>query len=48
MRFGTTCTDRTMRAFTGARTTCSASAARISLSESGVISQNVSVKSNGV
>src|SRR5829696_9260209 len=48
MRLGITCTDNTTRAFTGARTTCSASAARMSLSESGAISQNVSVKSNGV
>src|SRR5918993_611357 len=48
MRLGTTCTERTTRAFTGARTTCSASAARISFSDSGAISQNVKVKSNGV
>ena len=33
---------------TGARTTCSASASLISLSDSGITSQNVSVKSNGV
>src|SRR5215467_6213780 len=48
MRFGTNCTGTTTFIFTGARTTCSASAALISLSESGITSQNVSVKSNGV
>src|SRR5918992_1562146 len=45
---GTTCTGRMTRDFTGARTTCSDSAARISFSDNGAISQNVSVKSNGV
>ena len=37
-----------MRAFTGARTTWLVSAARTSCSESGMTSQKVSVKSNGV
>src|SRR6186713_495903 len=45
---GTTCTGTTTRDFICARTTCSDSAARISFSESGAISQKVSVKSNGV
>src|SRR5713101_844836 len=48
MRFGTNCTGTTTLIRTGARTTCSASASLISLSESGITSQNVSVKSNGV
>src|SRR5205823_14496953 len=48
IRFGTNCTGTTTFIFTGARTTCSASASLISLSESGITSQKVSVKSNGV
>src|SRR5450830_1173599 len=48
MRFGMNCTGTTIFDFTGARTTCSVSASRISLSESGITSQNVRVKSNGV
>src|SRR5207247_3805017 len=48
IRFGTNCTGTTISARTGARTTCSCSASLISLSESGITSQNVSVKSNGV
>ena len=45
---GTNCTGSTSRARIGARTTWSASASRISFSESGITSQKVSVKSNGV
>src|SRR6185436_13193663 len=48
MRFGTNCTGTTTFIFTGARTTCWASASLISLSESGITSQKVSVKSKGV
>ena len=48
MRFGTNWTGTTTRDRTGARTTCSLSASRSSFSESGITSQNVSVKSNGV
>src|SRR6266436_6670576 len=48
MRFGTNCTGTTIFVRTGARTTCSVSASLISLSESGITSQKVSVKSNGV
>src|SRR5215510_7854075 len=48
IRFGTNCTGTTIFIFTGARTTCSASACLISLSDSGITSQKVSVKSNGV
>ena len=45
---GMNCTGSTSRALTGARTMCSASASRISFSDSGCTSQKVSVKSNGV
>src|ERR1043165_601382 len=48
IRLGTNCTGTTTLVRTGARTTCSASASLISLSESGITSQKVSVKSNGV
>src|SRR4029077_4070408 len=48
MRFGTNCTGTTIFVRTGARTTCSVSASLISLSDSGITSQKVSVKSNGV
>ena len=48
MRFGTNCTGTTTLTRTGARTTCSDSASLISFSESGITSQKVSVKSNGV
>src|SRR5262245_3067968 len=48
IRFGTNCTGTTILVRTGARTTCSDSASLISLSESGITSQKVSVKSNGV
>src|SRR5438874_8306410 len=48
MRFGTNCTGTTTLVRTGARTTCSDSASLISLSVSGITSQKVSVKSNGV
>src|SRR5437762_1781991 len=48
IRFGTNWTGTTIFVRTGARTTCSCSASLISLSESGITSQNVSVKSNGV
>src|SRR5689334_13120830 len=48
IRFGTNCTGTTTFIFTGARTTCSASASLISFSDSGITSQKVSVKSNGV
>src|SRR5437870_9034884 len=48
MRLGANCTGTTIFARTGARTTWSASASLISLSESGITSQKVSVKSNGV
>ena len=48
IRFGTNWTGTTTRARTGAWTTCSCSASRTSFSESGMTSQKVSVKSNGV
>ena len=48
MRFGTNWTGTTTFTRTGACTTCSDSASLISLSESGITSQKVSVKSNGV
>src|SRR5713226_5312865 len=48
IKFGTNWTGTTIFARTGARTRCSLSAALISLSDSGITSQNVSVKSNGV
>src|SRR5581483_3762574 len=48
IRFGTNCTGTTTFVRTGARTMCSDSAALISFSESGITSQNVSVKSKGV
>src|SRR5207247_11029219 len=48
IRFGTNCTGTTTFVRTGARTTCSDSASLISLSVSGITSQKVSVKSNGV
>jgi len=48
MRLGTNCTGTTTRARTGARTTWSCSASFSSFSESGITSQKVSVKSNGV
>src|SRR5215475_9606070 len=47
-RLGTNCTGTTTFTRTGARTTWSASASLISFSESGITSQKVSVKSNGV
>src|SRR4029078_5152375 len=47
-RLGTNWTGTTIFARTGARTTCSDSASLISLSESGITSQKVRVKSNGV
>src|SRR5438105_14965986 len=45
---GTNCTGTTILARTGARTTWSDSASLISCSVSGITSQKVSVKSNGV
>src|SRR4051812_47080501 len=42
------CTGTTTLTRTGARTMCSVSAALISRSDSGITSQKVSVKSNGV
>ena len=48
MRFGTNWTGTTTFARTGARTTCSDSASLISFSDSGITSQKVRVKSNGV
>src|SRR5579859_4382620 len=48
MRFGTNWTATTTFTRTGARTMCSDSASLISLSESGITSQKVSVKSKGV
>src|SRR6188508_575666 len=48
IRFGMNWTGTTIFARTGARTMCSDSASLISLSESGITSQKVSVKSNGV
>src|SRR5215510_9769617 len=48
MRLGTNCTGTTILARTGARTTWSDSASLISFSESGITSQKVRVKSNGV
>ena len=48
IRLGTNCTGTTTRVRTGAFTTWSFSAARSCCSESGITSQNVRVKSNGV
>src|SRR6266853_4833829 len=48
IRFGTNCTGTTIFVRTGALTTWSVSASLISLSDSGITSQKVSVKSNGV
>src|SRR5437762_12795585 len=48
IRFGTNWTGTTTFVRTGARTTCSDSASLISLSDRGITSQNVRVKSNGV
>src|SRR5216684_7679170 len=48
IRFGTNCTGTTIFVRTGARTMCSVSASLISFSDSGITSQKVSVKSNGV
>ena len=48
MSVGTNWTGMTILARTGAFTTCSASASRISFSDSGCTSQKVSVKSKGV
>src|SRR5262249_33102895 len=48
IKFGTNWTGTTTFILTGARTTCSDSASLISFSESGITSQKVSVKSNGV
>src|SRR4026207_1721395 len=48
MRLGTNCTGTTIFVRTGARTMCSLSASLISLSDNGITSQKVSVKSKGV
>src|ERR1700681_3102258 len=48
IKLGTNCTGTTILARTGARTMWSDSASLISFSVSGITSQKVSVKSNGV